>query len=278
MAMLALGLVGGSLLSSLFGGSSPQPVSLAEAVSDISNNIQQNQYAACRAVQVVSADGISISLGNVDCKGDVDIGNITQEQTAQCKMSQTTLATAKALTDLAAQAKIKGFDPKGNSTAITESDVQQNITQRMVSTCTADQETRLNNWTLTAQNIQSGGSCDIMNKSISQQLACVIDQSANAEEIANTKLTATSSVQGVSLASIAILVAVVLGFIILVSIGSKKLHSVSKVSAFKSLKKMIAAQSERKEEYSGTQYDKSTEFQKEMRGSRSATPSTSQGA
>jgi hypothetical protein len=207
-------------LGGLFAGlmlTAPKPKSVAEATGDISQNTEQDSTAVCAASQVVDISGMSISIGNIDCKGDVTIGKVTSKQNASCKVTQTQAAAAKATIDAAAESK-NGADALtgGDSTAISEANLQQSIEQRMQSACTAHQETRLNNWNLNIQSIKSAGSCDIASTSVTQQFACVLDQAQKASEDGKLSLKAVSTVTGTSWAGalvFALIIAVVLVFL-----------------------------------------------------------------
>ena len=213
--------VGGFFAGLALGGS--KPTSLAEAIGDISQNINQDESAACSASQVTDIKGLSISIGNIDCEGDVNIGTFSGRQNVSCKINQTQSATAQASIDASAESK-NGADflTGGNSTAISEADLQQNIQQRLQSTCSANQETRLSNWSLNLQNVKShGGACNIVTLNQNQQMSCVIDQAQTASEQGNLKLTAKSTVTGTSGWSIMMVVGIILVAVLLIMWGRK---------------------------------------------------------
>ena len=213
--------IGGFFAGLALGGS--KPTSLAEAIGDISQNINQDESAACSASQVTDIKGLSISIGNIDCEGDVNIATFSGRQNVSCKINQTQTATTKASIDASAESK-NGADflTGGDSTAITEADIQQNIAQRLQSTCSANQETRLSNWSLNLQNVKShGGACNIVTLNQNQQMSCVIDQAQSASEEGNLKLTAKSTVTGTSGWSIIMVVGIILAAVLLIMWGRK---------------------------------------------------------
>ena len=213
--------VGGFFAGLALGGS--KPTSLAEAIGNISQDINQDESAACSASQVTDIKGLSISIGNIDCEGDVNIATFSGRQNVSCKINQTQTATTQASIDASAESK-NGADflTGGDSTAVTEADMQQNISQRLQSTCSANQETRLSNWSLNLQNVKShGGACNIVTLNQNQQMSCVIDQAQSASEEGSLKLTAKSTVTGTSGWSIIMVVGIILAAVLLIMWGHK---------------------------------------------------------
>lgn len=221
MTSFLVGLASGVLFGGI--GSTPTSTSISRVTEDLTQDIQQSEYAACEGVQTVSIPGQSISIGKVDCKGDINIGNVTVTQDVKCHLSQRAAAVSKASMDAKASASAKASG-KGNSyaEADTEADLQQYEAQRMQAQCGANQNTRLANQNINIQSITSQeGGCKIASTNATQQFNCYIDQTEKASNNGTIKMEAksTAKTSGWTFGMLAGVVIIVIIVFIVVSRG-----------------------------------------------------------
>jgi hypothetical protein len=174
-------------------------ISTASNTSNISNNTSINSTQNCSAASTLDVVNESLTFGLVECK-QVNIGGVSDKQTANCNLSTNISAFSKAIADQAASSTAAAQNLSGAgviSSADTSNvvNVQNQIAMAMQSNCGASQNTKVRNKSFSVGTIRSLGACSIAGTDVDQSFACVDDISAQASADASTNQTAKSSAQ-----------------------------------------------------------------------------------
>lgn len=143
-------------------------IALLEANTNVSTQ------ASCNNNQIIDADEISVTIGQVNC-GIFEIGNITATSQAVCNQYQEIAVLSKVLADQIAAAEAAtglGIFSQATANATSFVDVQNNISALLASSCTNSQKVNVAKRSFTA-GVLTGESCKIFNGAFSQEAACI---------------------------------------------------------------------------------------------------------
>lgn len=198
-------------------------------IADIQANTNVSTLESCGAQQIIVTQNETIIIGNINCGGDINVGNVTASQAATCNNQQQVSVLSKVVADQTATSTAKnglGFLNAAIATADNYIDLQNNITAIMQSNCQNIQNITVGQRTFTAQNINSPGTCNIFNDNFTQNSVClnnIIADITNSNDT-NQSASATAS-NGVDLSGLLLILIVILAIILVIVLAPLFLFS-----------------------------------------------------